>query len=125
VHYSRFYHALETLVLYDFPKLQVQKGKVVKGRYREERHQSPFCIQSKVRGAFEDLFDGVKASGSSLVLSYSNTGMISLDELLEIGRKVLPNRKIEVLTTDHEHMTMGRKEDRQRSVKEGLLLAHA
>lgn len=125
VHYSRFYHALETLVLYDFPKLQVQRGKVVKGRYREERHQSPFCIQSQVRGAFEDLFNGVRASNSSLVLSYSNTGMISLDELLAISTKALPNRKIEVLTTDHEHMTMGRKEDRQRSVKEGLLLAHA
>lgn len=125
VHYSRFYHALETLVLYDFPKLQIQRGKVVKGRYREERHQSPFCIQSQVRGAFEDLFEGVKASDSSLVLSYSNTGMISLEELLVIAEKVLPSRKIEVMTTDHEHMTMGRKEDRQRSVKEGLLLAHA
>jgi adenine-specific DNA-methyltransferase len=125
VHYSRFYHALETLVLYDFPKLQIQRGKVVKGRYREERHQSPFCIQSQVCGAFENLFEGVKSSGSALALSYSSTGMISLDELLAIGEKVLPNRKIEVLTIDHEHMTMGRKEDRQRSVKEGLLLAHA
>ena len=125
VHYSRFYHALETLVLYDFPRLQIQRGNVVKGRYREERHQSPFCIRSQVRGAFEDLFEGVKASDSSLVLSYSNTGMISLDELLAIGEKVLPNKKLEVLTIEHEHMTMGRKEDRQRSVKEGLLLASA
>lgn len=125
VHYSRFYHALETLVRYDFPKLQIQSGKVVKGRYREERHQSPFCIKSQVRGAFVDLFESVKASDSSLVLSYSNTGMISLDELLEIGEKVLPDKKIAILTIDHEHMTMGRKEDRQRSVKEGLLLARA
>jgi adenine-specific DNA-methyltransferase len=110
--------------LYDFPNLQIQRGKVVKGRYREERHQSPFCIQSQVRGAFKDLFDGVRESNSSLVLSYSNTGMISLDELVTIGKKAMPNWKMEVLTTDHEHMTMGRKEDRQRSVKEGLLLAH-
>ncbi|OYX61444.1 MAG: restriction endonuclease [Novosphingobium sp. 32-60-15] len=124
VHYSRFYHALETLVLYDFPKLQLQKGKIVKGRYRENRHQSPFCIQSQVRGAFQDLFEGVKNSNSSLVLSYSNTGMISLNELLDICKSVLSKRNIEVLTTDHEHMTMGRKEDRQRSVKEGLLLAY-
>jgi adenine-specific DNA-methyltransferase len=51
--------------------------------------------------------------------------MISLDELLAIGEKALPNKKIEILTTDHEHMTMGRKEDRQRSVKEGLLLVRA
>lgn len=125
VHYSRFYHALETLVLYDFPTLQIQRGNVVKGRYREERHQSPFCIQSQVRKAFEDLFEGVKASNSSLVLSYSNTGMIPLDELLAICEKVLPKKRIEILTTEHEHMTMGRKEDRQRSVKEALLLARA
>lgn len=94
----------------------------MKGRYREERHQSPFCIKSQVRRAFEDLFEGVKASESSLVLSYSNTGMISLDELLSIGEKILSKNEIEVLTTDHEHMTMGRKDDRQRSVKEGLIL---
>lgn len=125
VHYSRFYHALETLVLYDFPKLQIQGGKVVKGRYREERHQSPFSIQSQVRGAFESLFLGIKHNQSSLVLSYSSTGMITLDEMIAIAKRTLPGRKIEILTTDHEHMTMGRKDDRQRSVKEALLLAYA
>ncbi len=123
VHYSRFYHALETLVLYDFPQLQIQKGSVVKGRYRESRHQSPFCIKSQVAGAFADLFNGIRKSNSSLVLSYSNTGMISLDELYQISRTALPNKKIEIMTIDHQHMTMGRKEDRQRSVKESLLLA--
>ena len=125
VHYSRFYHALETLVLYDYPELQIQRGSVVKGRYREHRHQSPFCIQSKVRTAFFDLFQGVTDSRSSLVLSYSNTGMISLDELLKIGKNAMPHYHIEYVETDHQHMTMGRKEDRQRSVKEGLLIAHA
>lgn len=124
VHYSRFYHALETLVLYDYPTLQIQNGSIVKGRYREGRHQSPFCIKSQVSGAFNDLFHGIKKSKSSLVLSYSNTGMISLDELYQIGKTVLPNKRIEIMTTDHQHMTMGRKEDRQRSVKESLLLLY-
>lgn len=124
VHYSRFYHALETLVLYDFPTLQVQNGSIVKGRYREGRHQSPFCIKSQVSGAFEDLFRGISKSSSSLVLSYSNTGMISLNELYQIGKATLPGKKIEIVTIDHKHMTMGRKEDRQRSVKESLLLVH-
>jgi adenine-specific DNA-methyltransferase len=124
VHYSRFYHALETLVLYDFPTLQVQKGSIVKGRYRESRHQSPFCIKSQVCGAFTDLFAGVGKNNSSLVLSYSNTGMISLDELYQIGKNTLPDKKIEFMTIDHQHMTMGRKEDRQRSVKESLLIAY-
>jgi adenine-specific DNA-methyltransferase len=59
VHYSRFYHAMETLCLYDYPKLQIKGGNLVKGRYREERHQSPFCIRTQVSGAFECLFSGV------------------------------------------------------------------
>lgn len=124
VHYSRFYHALETLVLYDFPTLQTQNGSVVKGRYREGRHQSPFCIKSKVSDAFGALFRGIAKSNSSLVLSYSNTGMISLDELYQISRIAIPNKKIDIMTTDHEHMTMGRRQDRQRSVKESLLLVY-
>ena len=73
VHYSRFYHAMETLCLYDYPDLQIKGGSIVKGRYREERHQSPFCIRTQVNGAFEDLFSGVKKAGANLALSYSDT----------------------------------------------------
>ena len=40
-HYSRFYHVLETLVVYDYPELEYF------GRYRNDRFQSPFCIKSE------------------------------------------------------------------------------
>ena len=122
VHYSRFYHALETLVLYDNPSVQQMKGARVKGRYREERHQSPFCIKSQVKQAFLDMFDGVKQSKSSLALSYSNTGMITIDEVQQLAKKVFPEKPIEILLTDHTHMTLGRKEDRSREVTECLIL---
>jgi adenine-specific DNA-methyltransferase len=122
VHYSRFYHALETLVLYDYPDLQIKGDKIVKGRYRNNRHQSPFCIKTKVQKAFEDLFKGVRQSDSNLVLSYSNTGMISIDEVAEIANTIFPDKNIELLTTDHLHMTLGRKNDRQREVQECLIL---
>ncbi len=122
VHYSRFYHALETLVLYDFPELQVRGGNIVKGRYRVDRHQSPFCIASKVEGAFESLFRGVHLTDSNLVLSYSNTGMIDLELMVEIAASVFVGKKMELLTTDHQHMTLGRTGVRHRDVKECLLL---
>jgi len=123
VHYSRFYHALETLIKYDYPEIQTQKGRMVKGRYRNDRHQSPFCIKTKVEGAFETLFKGVNKSSSNLVLSYSNTGMISIDELESLARDILGKRKLILLTTDHQHMTLGRQKDRQREVKECLIIA--
>ncbi len=122
VHYSRFYHAIETLVRYDYPVIQSKGGTVVKGRYRDDRHQSPFSIRSQVKKAFIDLFTGVKKSRSNLVLSYSNTGMITMAELSELATTAFPNRKIDVLLTNHQHMTLGRQFDRHRDVEECLLL---
>lgn len=124
VHYSRFYHAIETLVLYDYPGIQKKSGLYVKGRYREQRHQSPFSIKTQVPNAFEDLFEAVKSSGSNLVLSYSNTGMITVEELQDIAAKTFTKKRIELLFKDHQHMTLGRKDDRHRNVEECLLLVH-
>lgn len=124
VHYSRFYHAMETLCLYDYPDLQIKGGNIVKGRYREERHQSPFCIRTQVDGAFEDLFSGVKKAGANLALSYSDTAMISLETLLDISKRTLKsNYEVWVEDLNHQHMTMGRQNDRSRDVKELMLLA--
>jgi adenine-specific DNA-methyltransferase len=123
VHYSRFYHAIETLVKYDYPQLQRRNGEVVKGRYRLGRHQSPFCIRSRVADAFVDLFDGVGASRSNLVLSYSNTGMISLEDLMLIARQRLLGYTVWCRELDSTHMTMGRRNDRDRAVKEYLINA--
>lgn len=122
VHYSRFYHILETLVLYDYPVLQEKKGELVKGRYRVNRHQSPFCIRTKVDKAFDSLFKETKNSSSNLVLSYSNTGMINLEKLLSIAEKYWDKSQIDLMEIDHQHMTLGRQGTRYRDVKECILL---
>jgi len=126
VHYSRFYHALETLVLYDHPALQEMGGATVKGRYREERHQSPFSIRSQVPDAFEKMFKGVMRAKSNLVLSYSNTGLFGLEELVELAERTFGNGyAVNVQFSSHKHMTMGRSKDRDREVQEALILAKA
>lgn len=122
VHYSRFYHALETIVLYDYPSIQMKNGKFVKGRYREERHQSPFSIRSQVKKAFIDMFELIAANNCSLVLSYSDTGMISMEDLLACAKNTFQNHEVTIRTLDHLHMTMGRQQDRNRDVKELLIL---
>lgn len=74
-HYSRFYHVLETLCLRDSPVISQTKigGSLQfsRGLYREQRHQSPFCIRSQAPLAFSTLFEKVANIGASLVLSYS------------------------------------------------------
>ncbi|WP_205728500.1 DNA adenine methylase [Bacillus wiedmannii] len=117
VHYSRFYHAIETLVRYDYPEVKF------KGRYRMDRHQSPFCIKTKVKKAFESMFKKINEKKSNLVLSYSDTGMIEADELIQIAENTFDdNYSIEFRLQDYAHSTMGRTEDKSRNVLECLIL---
>ena len=112
VHYSRFYHALETLIKYDYPKVHY------KGRYRDDRHQSPFCKKTTVKKAFSTLFEAVENKKSHLVLSYSDTGMINLEEIQKLGKQYLKNYSSYVLEKDHIHSKMGRSDIRNQEVKE-------
>ncbi len=118
VHYSRFYHALETLVKYDYPKVNF------KGRYRDDRHQSPFCKRTEVEDAFKQLFEKVAIKHSKLVLSYSNTGMISLERICAIARESFGSSyNIYTREVDYNHSTMGRSDEKHKIVKEILIIA--
>lgn len=117
VHYSRFYHAIETLVKYDYPEVRY------KARYRCDRHQSPFCTKKKVFEAFEDLFVNTENRLSHLFLSYSDNGMISIDELFKLARSVFGSKyKQELLNIDHIHSKMGSATSFGIPVKEHILL---
>lgn len=89
VHYSRFYHILETFVRYDYPEIKFG------GRYRTDRHQSPFCISTKVRDAFRGMFKGLYDKECELVLSYSNssTSMIDLKTLCYDAYMIFNNKE--------------------------------
>lgn len=118
VHYSRFYHTLETLIMYDYPEV------LYKGRYRTDRHQSPFCKRTEVAIAFEIMFQKIKEKNSKLVLSYSNTGMISLEKIMHIAQTTFAGEYIvHSKAIDYIHSTMGRSEDKYREVKEYLIIA--
>jgi len=97
-HYSRFYHVLETMCLRDNPALSnVTKGGQVtisRGLYREDRHQSPFCIRSLAPGAFAALFNEARKNELPLVLSYSpheagdgtHPRVVSMEQIIESAR---------------------------------------
>lgn len=109
-HYSRFYHVLETVALRDNPTIAPNpgaiQGKLSRGLYREDRHQSPFCIKSQVQAAFGAMFVGAKSAGASLVLSYSpfdrdsnaRPRLMSIGGIVELAEKFY--REVEVRTID-------------------------
>ncbi len=121
-HYSRFYHVLETIVLYDFPKLMEKslngEMTLMNGLYREDRHQSPFSIKSKVKEAFEKLLKGALSFNAPIILSYSpsNTDsngrsrLLEIEEILDIAKTFYPF--VELINVDsHVHRKLNSKQN--------------
>jgi adenine-specific DNA-methyltransferase len=67
--YSRYYHVLETLILYDYPEV------TGKGRYRTDRINTDFSRKARVVKA-TDTFIAVAASVGPLFLSYPANGLL-------------------------------------------------
>lgn len=70
-HYSRYYHVLETLYLYDYPSAEGA------GRYRPDRFSTPFSIKTKVESAMTDFCLEIAERGFTLILSYPSNGLLN------------------------------------------------
>lgn len=131
--YSRFYHALEVLVAYDYPPLS--KGGRSKGRYPllSLRHRSPFCVKRSVEGEFRDLVLGTAHRGAALVLSYGEENGLLLRTWRQRGDSArrarkrfvdlarLGYRSVELRTRELLHSGQG---DSNHRVTELLLVAN-
>lgn len=73
--YSRFYHVLDVLARYDYPRLQKDsRGLVSRGRYPEiaKRFQSGFSSKSRVEAEFRTVIEASAGCGAKLVISYAS-----------------------------------------------------
>jgi adenine-specific DNA-methyltransferase len=106
-HYSRFYHVLETLARRDNPEVARSPGsaqhELSRGLYRDDRHQSPFCIKSQVTGAFRDLFKLASGNGANMVVSYSpfesgaHPRLMQINALINLAREAYPSVELETV----------------------------
>lgn len=88
-HYSRYYHVLNTLCLYDYPTMAVnpQTHELSIGRYREDRSVSDFGKKAKALGAFETLITKCANAESWLMISYSDNSIVSITDLQALAEK--------------------------------------
>lgn len=107
-HYSRYYHVLNTLCLYDYPAMAInpQTQKLSVGRYRENRTVSDFGKKSKALGAFEKLITKCSQAGAWLMISYSDNSIVDIASL-----QALAEEKYDVLIKKIElsHSNQGRR----------------
>lgn len=102
-HYSRFYHILETLINYNYPKLEFN------GRYSEERYQSPYCIKTKASKEFENLIEICSIKNKKLIISYSDTSqcIIDYETMKEICNRYY--KKVKINKIDYLYRNLGQK----------------
>ena len=88
-HYSRYYHVLNTLCLYDYPTMAVnpQTHELSIGRYREDRRVSDFGKKAKALGAFETLIKKCARARSWLMISYSDNSIVDIADLQTLAEK--------------------------------------
>lgn len=104
-HYSRFYHVLETMARRDNPSIARSPGsshnELSRGLYRDDRHQSPFCIRSQAAGAFRELFKLASNGGANMVVSYSpfesgaHPRLMQIDALIDLARQFYGSVELE------------------------------
>jgi adenine-specific DNA-methyltransferase len=118
-HYSRYYHILETLVMYDYPTCAGE------GRYRPDRFATPFSIKTKLVESLDVFVKGCRNIGADLVLSYPNNGLLEATEanMIEILKKHY--RRVQIVhSINYQHSTMGASKGASKNdVKELIYLA--
>lgn len=117
--YSRFYHVLENVVLYDYP---IVSGK---GEYRQNRFTSEFSLAGSVTGAFERMVASASRIGSALMISYPSNGLMknSTETILSLLRQSFGTVS-DPIVIPHLHSTMGAsKGSHKHSVSELIFFA--
>ena len=88
-HYSRYYHILNTLCLYDYPSMSInqQTKELSVGRYREDRNVSDFGKKAKALNAFERLINICADADSGLMISYSDNSIVDIKSLQNLAEQ--------------------------------------
>jgi adenine-specific DNA-methyltransferase len=111
-HYSRFYHVLDTLSLYDFP------ASTGAGRYRHDRFSGDFSTASKVASAFDTLLLGVAEARVPFVISYPSNGLLHRQGI-DLRDLIAERMNLhQIVETELQHSTMGASSG--RSTKSAL-----
>jgi len=117
--YSRYYHLLETALLYDYPAADG------KGLYREGRFRSSFSLARDVDDSFERMISEAGETGASLIISYPSDGLLpnSLERIPELMVEHFSHVQYP-LVIPHKHSTLGASKGREKEdVEECIFVA--
>lgn len=108
--YSRYYHLLDTLILYDYPEI------LSKGQYRADRYSSRFSIKTNVHEAFNELVAAAAKLKSPIIISYPEKGLLpdARGFLTSLLQSHYPKSGI-AAEISHHHSSLGASKGREKS----------
>lgn len=120
-HYSRYYHVLNTMCLYDYPELAInpQSKKYAIGRYRLDRNVSDFGKKAKALSAFQRLIDSCAEKKANLIISYSENSIVKINELHQMAKS---RYNVRVNKISLKHSSQGRATNSNQTVKEFVFI---
>lgn len=115
--YASAYNLLETLALKDEPEIKGVGGKRGKGKC-----VSNYCYAKHAKAEFEDLFR--QAQFKHILISYSNQGVVPLDDLISIAKKFAKNGVVHIEHTPYQEYKNHRSSKKQKNgaLKEVLIV---
>ncbi|MHB1678894.1 MAG: DNA adenine methylase [bacterium] len=112
--YATNYHLLETIAIYDNPKIHGRTG------LRDyQKQKSLYCSKPQVKNAFKDLI--LKAKVKYIFLSYNNEGLMALDDIKEI---MSLRGEYGYFTKEHNRFKADKSENRNYKANKTLEYLH-
>lgn len=108
--YISAYHILDTLAKYDSPIIKGVGGK----RGREDKN-SLYAQRTKAKIVFEDLFRQIQFK--HILVSYSNQGLVPLDELCELASHFAVNGSVKISRFDYQEYQNHRSSNKRNGKK--------
>ena len=108
--YISAYHMFETLIKYDYPEI---KG--IGGKRNRENKNSLYAQRTKAKNIFEDLFRQIQFK--HILVSYSNQGLVPLDELCELASIFAVDGKVKINEFDYQEYQNHRSSNKRNGKK--------
>lgn len=108
--YASAYNILETIARNDQPLIKGVGGKRDKGDC-----VSNYCYAKKAKDEFEDLFR--QAQFNHILMSYSNQGVVPLDELVELAKLFAKNGVVHVENVEYQEYQNHRSSNKRNGEK--------
>lgn len=128
--YSRYYHLLNTVTKYNYPKPTIKNDLFTKGLYTENRFQSKLSGKSKSLDSLMHLIEFSHKYSKDLVVSFgypsdtcnqkTDRYVMNIEELIASCKTVYGLTSVDVVTTDHTHSN--NRNSAPKKVKEYLII---